>query len=110
MRIKDTENLLPIGSEADDLFEMANLYPRETGLPMTIWVSPRGNARHDVRIGQYVPRWIRWISATQRSSGFVLHPGLLLVTCPQPMPKPCSNGSTWIPAHWSRIGTVKSAR
>jgi hypothetical protein len=33
-----------------DLFEMANLYPTTTGLPMTIWVSPRGNARHDVRI------------------------------------------------------------
>src|SRR5437764_8735331 len=35
---------------SDELFEMANLYPRTTGLPMTIWVSPRGNARHDVRI------------------------------------------------------------
>lgn len=34
----------------DDLFEMANLYPRTTGLPMTVWVSPRGNARHDARI------------------------------------------------------------
>ena len=33
-----------------DLFEMANLYPRDTGLPMTIWVSPKGKARHDVRI------------------------------------------------------------
>jgi hypothetical protein len=37
-------------TEADELFEMANLYPRTTGLPMTVWVSPRGNARHDVRI------------------------------------------------------------
>jgi len=36
--------------EAAELFEMANLYPRTTGLPMTVWVSPRGNARHDVRI------------------------------------------------------------
>jgi hypothetical protein len=36
--------------ENDELFEMANLYPRTTGLPMTVWVSPRGNARHDVRI------------------------------------------------------------
>ena len=35
---------------ADELFEMANLYPRTTGLPMTVWVSPRGNARHDVRV------------------------------------------------------------
>lgn len=37
-------------SEANELFEMANLYPRTTGLPMTIWVSPRGNSRHDVRL------------------------------------------------------------
>ena len=29
---------------------MANLYPRDTSLPMTVWVSPRGNARHDARI------------------------------------------------------------
>jgi hypothetical protein len=36
--------------ESDELFEMANLYPRSTGLPMTVWVSPRGNAPHDVRI------------------------------------------------------------
>lgn len=37
-------------TQSDELFEMANLYPRTTGLPMTVWVSPRGNARHDVRI------------------------------------------------------------
>jgi len=36
--------------ETDDLFETANLFPRTTGLPMTVWVSPRGNARRDVRI------------------------------------------------------------
>ena len=35
---------------SDELFEMANLYPRTTGLPTTVWVGPRGNARHDVRI------------------------------------------------------------
>src|SRR5215467_5593861 len=36
--------------ESDELFEMANLFPRTTGLPMTVWVSPRGNPRHDVRV------------------------------------------------------------
>jgi hypothetical protein len=36
--------------EDDDLFDMANLFPGSTGLPMTVWVSPRGNARHDIRI------------------------------------------------------------
>ena len=34
----------------DELFEMANLYPRTTGLPMTIWVSVKGGAQHDIRI------------------------------------------------------------
>ena len=36
--------------DTDELFEMANLFPRTTGLPMTVWVSPRGCARHDVRV------------------------------------------------------------
>lgn len=40
----------PEAEEDIDLFEMANLYPRDTGLPMTIWVSPKGNARHAARI------------------------------------------------------------
>ena len=33
-----------------DLFEMANLSPALTGLPMVVWVSERGRARHDFRI------------------------------------------------------------
>jgi|HubBroStandDraft_1064217.scaffolds.fasta_scaffold165535_2 hypothetical protein len=31
-------------------YETTNLYPRETGLPMTVWAGPRGRARHDARI------------------------------------------------------------
>jgi hypothetical protein len=38
------------GAEDDSLFDMANLFPATTGLPMTVWVSPRGGARHDVRV------------------------------------------------------------
>jgi hypothetical protein len=34
----------------DDLYEMTNIYPRTSGLPMTVWISPRGRARHDVRV------------------------------------------------------------
>ncbi len=37
-------------SEAEAPYEMVNLVPRMTGLPMTIWASPRGQARHDVSI------------------------------------------------------------
>lgn len=41
------DGLLPA---SDDIYEMANLYPRTTGLPMTVWVSPHGGARHDARV------------------------------------------------------------
>ena len=33
-----------------DLYLMSNLSPRKTGLPFVVWISPRGGARHDVRI------------------------------------------------------------
>jgi len=55
MRLKEIiEQAVPpeedVELDARDLFEMANLYPDTTGLPMTVWVSPRGSARHDVRV------------------------------------------------------------
>ena len=34
----------------DDLYEMTYIYPRTSGLPMTVWISPRGRARHDVPV------------------------------------------------------------
>ena len=30
-------------------FEMANLFPKHTGLPFVVWISVRGGARHDIR-------------------------------------------------------------
>ncbi len=36
--------------DAELLFEMANLNPKRTGLPFVVWISLRGNARHDVRV------------------------------------------------------------
>ena len=33
-----------------DTYEMANLSAVTTGLPLTVWVSPRGRARHDAWI------------------------------------------------------------
>jgi hypothetical protein len=35
---------------ADELFTMVNLRGRSTGLPMNIWIGPRGHARHAARI------------------------------------------------------------
>ena len=37
-------------SETEAPYDMVNLVPRMTGLPVTVWASPRGQARHDVRI------------------------------------------------------------
>ncbi len=34
----------------DDLCEMTNVYPRTSGLPMTVWISPLCRARHDGRV------------------------------------------------------------
>jgi hypothetical protein len=36
--------------DEDEGFWMANLPPRATGLPMVVFVSQRGNARHAIRI------------------------------------------------------------
>jgi hypothetical protein len=36
--------------EDDDFFELANLSPALTGLPMVVWISERGRSRHDVRV------------------------------------------------------------
>lgn len=40
----------PLVEDEDFGFRMANLYPRTTGLPMTVWAGPKGGARHDIRI------------------------------------------------------------
>ncbi|MBV9033855.1 MAG: DUF4160 domain-containing protein [Acidobacteriaceae bacterium] len=49
---KTYQDLLPETTDTDSelLFEMANLSPKRTGLPFVVWISPRGNARHDVRV------------------------------------------------------------
>jgi hypothetical protein len=38
------------GSAGQALFEMANLRPERTGLPLVVFISQRGGPRHDVRI------------------------------------------------------------
>jgi hypothetical protein len=41
-----------VSEHEDDtgFFEMVNLFPDDTGLPMVVWASERGHARHDVRV------------------------------------------------------------
>jgi hypothetical protein len=40
----------PTPADAAEAYAVANLRPSDTGLPMVVWVSERGNARHDVRV------------------------------------------------------------
>ena len=36
--------------DSEALYEMANLFPKHTGLPFIVWISYRGGAQHDVRV------------------------------------------------------------
>ncbi len=36
--------------ELDTLFEMANLFPKHTGLPFVVWISTGQGVQHDVRV------------------------------------------------------------
>ncbi len=33
--------------DSEALFEMANLFPKHTGLPFVVWISYKGGAQHD---------------------------------------------------------------
>lgn len=39
-----------MSATAEAPIDMAPFYPEHTGLPVTVWVSPRGRARHAARI------------------------------------------------------------
>ncbi|HEV2202646.1 MAG TPA: hypothetical protein VGR73_22740 [Bryobacteraceae bacterium] len=36
--------------DSEEFFEMANLFPKHTGLPFVVWISYKGGAQHDVRV------------------------------------------------------------
>jgi hypothetical protein len=52
--MKGRELIAEIGErgleDSEALYEMANLFPKHTGLPFVVWISYRGGARHDVRV------------------------------------------------------------
>src|SRR5215468_1774300 len=62
-------------SSQEDFFEMANLFPADTGLPMVVWASERGHARHDVRI------------KVNQSHGTRMLPGNLATVAVRPTPR-----------------------
>ena len=38
------------GHDGEAPFEMADLFPKHTGLPFVVWISYKGGAQHDVRV------------------------------------------------------------
>lgn len=48
--MKKDRDLLDIVSKNNELYEMANLWPNDTGLPIVIWVQEKGYNRHGPRI------------------------------------------------------------
>jgi len=50
MKSGKSASAAPVTVDTEDIFHMTNLSPRMTDLPMSVWVSPRGNARHDIGI------------------------------------------------------------
>jgi hypothetical protein len=51
-------------TEEQDLFEMVNVRPEISGLPFIVWISEKGDARHDVRVKVSPGPRVREFSAT----------------------------------------------
>jgi hypothetical protein len=75
-----------------DLFTMTNLYPRRTGLPMTVWVSPRGCARQAARIKVNMTHGNRMTIGNTAIVRCSPRRGLSLGNCPPPTGKRFSDG------------------
>lgn len=51
MSIQWFRNLINrVSNSKADLYEMANISPLETGLPVTVFCSPQGGAKHECRV------------------------------------------------------------
>lgn len=49
LRERRSAEQVPLRASEDELYLMSNLHPEDTGLPMVVWLSHRGRARHDAR-------------------------------------------------------------
>ncbi len=67
----------------DDFYLMANFFPSDTGLPMVVWASERGHARHDVRV-KCLPQARTGVN---QSHGTRMLPGNLAVVAVRPSPR-----------------------
>lgn len=59
----------------DDLYEMANVSPDDSGLPMTVWARPLSNERHDPRIKVCTVHGAAHAAARYRDRGAAADPG-----------------------------------
>jgi hypothetical protein len=94
----------------DDLYEMANLFPEDTGVPVTVWVSPRGRARHAARIKVCRGPGNRMVPSNTAVVAIEPEPGLVEGRLPDDYLRPVVQGVALnrdaLLAHWNgEIGT-----
>jgi hypothetical protein len=83
-----------VPDEADDLFEMANLSPASTGLPMIVWISERGRARHDVRVKVSLVHGRR--ARPDRTASVSVRPNVRIVAGPELDPGDLALVREWV--------------
>lgn len=100
----------------DDLYEMANVYPDDSGLPMTVWVRPRSNERHGARIKVctvHGPRMLPYdtVSVTLPPTIRVIPPGGLSADDLRAVSDWIRLNAAAITAHWEgRISSIEFGR
>ncbi len=83
-----------VAGEPDDLFEMANLSPSLTGLPMIVWISERGRARHDVRVKVSLVHGRR--ARPDRTASVSVRPNVRIVAGPELDPGDLALVREWV--------------
>jgi len=84
---------MPMDDLDTDFFLMANLRPKTTGLPMVVWVSERGNARHDVPVKVALQHGDRIDPSHTAVFGVRPSPSLISGIYPQRISAWCPTGS-----------------
>ena len=84
--------------DSDELLLMAKLRPADTGLPMVVWVSERGHARHASRIKVAMVHGPR------------IDPGNTASVSVQPVVRRGRHAAGGRPARWRRLDTAQRGR
>lgn len=89
----------------DHLYEMANVYPDDSVLPMTVWVRPRSDERHGPRIKVCTAHGLAHDTVAWRCSR---SGSSLRADCQRPICAPSASGSGSTRRRSSRIGKAES--